>query len=192
MKTPDELDKIKTVVLYILSKCNGAQDFVSLVKKMYFAQQRYLVLYGRPIFNDMFYARDRGPVPSFTYKALFVGATKAGLSSEIDDFNVSFSVSPLKGDKLISSSELPDMDELAIAEVEVIDEILNRTKGMTAEQLTELSHKDKAWIKAKERMKDDPTDGRMSLVSIARAGGASPAILEYLRDSLNFDYWCKA
>lgn len=127
MKTPDELDKIKAVVLYILNKCGGTQDFVSLVKKMYFAQQKYLVLYGRPIFNDMFYARERGPVPSFTYKALFVGATKSGLSSEIDDFNASFSVSPLKGDKLISSSELPDMDELAIAEVEVIDDILNRT-----------------------------------------------------------------
>ena len=63
---------------------------------------------------------------------------------------------------------------------------------MTAEQLSAKSHKDKAWIKAKERMKDDPTDGRMSLVSIARAGGAQPAILNYLRDSLNFDYWCKA
>ena len=192
MKTSDELDKIKAAVLYILSKCNGAQDFVSLVKKMYFAQQRYLALYGRPIFNDMSYSRERGPVPSFTYKALFVGANQTEVSPEINKFNASFSVSPLKGDKLISSKELPDMDELAVAEVEVIDAILRETNGMTAEQLSAKSHKDKAWIKAKERMKDDPTDGRTSLVSIARAGGAQPAILNYLRDSLNFDYWCKA
>lgn len=192
MKTIDEIEKIKAVVLYILNRCGGTQDFVSLVKKMYFAQRKYLALYGRPIFNDMFYARDRGPVPAFTYKALYVEALKETAFPEIAEFNESFSVSTKENTRSISSFCLPDMDELAVAEVEVLDMILKETEGMSAEQLTELSHKDDAWKIAKERMKDDPMDGRMSLVSIARAGGASKAVLDYLRDSLNFDYWCKA
>ena len=192
MKTIDEIDKIKAVVLYILSRCGGTQDFVSLVKKMYFAQRKYLALYGRPIFNDMFYARDRGPVPAFIYKALYIESLKDTAFPEIAKFNESFSVLEREGTRDISSSCLPDMDELAIAEVEILDMVLKDTEGMSAEQLTEMSHKDAAWKIAKERMKDDPMDGRMSLVSIARAGGASKAVLDYLRDSLNFDYWCKA
>lgn len=192
MKTIDEIDKIKAVVLYILSRTGGSQDFVSLVKKMYFAQRKYLALYGRPIFNDMFYARDRGPVPAFTYKALYIESLKPSLCPEIAAFNESFQVEAVGNTRLVSSSCLPDMDELAVAEVEVMDAVLSETDGMSAEQLSELSHTDEAWMLAKERMKDDPMDGRMSLVSIARAGGASRSIIEYLRDSLNFDYWCKA
>lgn len=192
MKTPDEIDKIKAVVLYILNQCGGSQDFVSLVKKMYFAQREYLALYGRPIFNDTFYARERGPVPTFTYKALSVCFGKADSPEEIKAFNDSFLVTMIDGCKMVIANEQPDMDELAVAEVETIDEILKRTYGMTAEQLSDLSHKDTAWIKAKKRMEEDPTDGRMSLVSIAKAGGAKSGIIRYLRETLNFDYWCKA
>lgn len=192
MKTVDEIDKIKAVVLYILSRSGGSQDFVSLVKKMYFAQRRYLALYGRPIFNDMFYARERGPVPAFTYKALYIESLKATAFPEIAAFNESFRVEASGNSRMVCALAVPDMDELAVAEVEVIDAVLAETEGMDAEQLSALSHEDEAWKLAKERMKDDPMDGRMSLVSIARAGGANRSIIEYLRDSLNFDYWCKA
>ena len=183
MKTIDEIDKIKAVVLYILNRCGGTQDFVSLAKKMYLAQRKYLALYGRPIFNDKFYARDSGPVPAFTYKALYVEALKDTSSPEIVEFNKSFSVSVKENSRSISSSCLPDMDELAVEEVEVLDMIMKESEGM--------SHKDGAWMIARERMKADPMDGRMSFVSIARAGGANKAVLEYLRDSLNFECWCK-
>lgn len=192
MKTTDEIDKIKAVVLYILNQCGGSQDFVSLAKKMYFAQREYLALYGRPIFNDTFYARERGPVPTFTYKSLSICFGKSDCPEEIKAFNDSFSVTSTDGYKVVTAIEKPDMDELALAEVETMDEILKRTEGLTAEQLSDLSHKDSAWKKAKKRMEEDPTDGRMSLVSIARAGGASQGTIKYLQETLNFDYWCKA
>lgn len=192
MKSIDDLDKIKSVILYILQQCGGTQDFVSLVKKMYFAQRKHLALYGRPIFNDMFYARERGPVPSFTYKALFACYNKSGVSEEINHFNASFGVNVVNGERIVSAKESPDMDELAGAEIKTINTVIDETKGFTAEYLSELSHKDQAWKLARKRVSDDPTDGRMSLVSIARAGGANKGIIDYLRESLTFDYWCKA
>lgn len=191
MKTADEIDKIKAVVLYVLSRCGGTLDFVSLVKKMYFAQRKYLALYGRPIFNDKFQARERGPVPSFTYKAIYVESLKGTSSPEIREFNEPFTVVPKGSTRIVSSTHLPDMDELARAEVEILDAVIKETEGMSAEELTELSHQDEAWKIAKKRADDDPTDGGMSLVSIARAGGASNAMLDYLRESLNFEHWSK-
>jgi len=155
MKSPDEIAKIKAVLLYILKSNGGVQDFVSLVKKMYFAQQEYLVTYGRPLCNDSFYARDRGPVPSFTYKSLWAEFGNNSCSLEIQDFNKSFSVSISGKSRNIKALEDPDMDELAVAEVEMLDVVLERLKGLTAEQLTDMSHKDKAWKDAYEQTKDD-------------------------------------
>lgn len=192
MKSPDEIAKIKAVLLYILKSNGGVQDFVSLVKKMYFAQQEYLVTYGRPLCNDSFYARNRGPVPSFTYKSLWAEFGNNSCSLEIQDFNKSFSVSISGKSRNIKALEDPDMDELAVAEVEMLDVVLEKLKGLTAEQLTDMSHKDKAWKDAYEQTKDDPERGLMSIMSIARSGGAKKPMLDYIRESLQFEAWCRS
>ena len=69
MKTRYEINKLKALILYILKESGGTLDFITLFKKMYYVQQRYLVTYGKPAFSDKFRAVKLGPVPSFTYKA---------------------------------------------------------------------------------------------------------------------------
>lgn len=193
MKASYEIDKIKAVVLYILKRSGGTLDFITLFKKMYFVQQRFLVTYGRPIFKDSFRAVKLGPVPSFTYMTL-----RSALSSfenstnDVMSFCESFKVNDDGKVKTVSALAEPDTDELAVAEIRIIDQILLETKEKSPKQLSDDSHKDKAWIAANKRALDDPTDNYIPLVNIARAGGAGKQILEHLRQAQAFEAFCKA
>ena len=70
MKSVDQIQKIKAVVLYVLEKLGTGVDYIHLFKMMYFAQQNHLVVYGLPLMEDTFKARKHGPVPSVTYKVV--------------------------------------------------------------------------------------------------------------------------
>lgn len=192
MKTSFEIDKIKAVVLYILEKSGGTLDHITLFKKMYFAQQLYLVRYGRVIFNDSFRGFKRGPVPTFTYKSFLSALDNlTNATADIRHFDSSFVQTEVSGVKYVHSGESPDMDELAEAEVEVINEILAKTKDMSAEELSELSHRDSAWIQANDRAQIDPRDNYMTVLSIAKAGGASQEILNYIRQTQILEDYCR-
>lgn len=192
MKASYEISKIKAMVLYILKESGGTLDFITLFKNMYFSQREFLVKFGRPLFKDSFRAVKLGPVPSFTYAAFsyalndFVDATE-----DIKQFDSSFQVEEKDKVRYVTAVEEPDMDELAVAEVRIINQILEENKGKSAQELSILSHEDKAWQAANRRAKDDPRDNYMSLVNIARAGGANEKILEHIRQSQAFEAFCK-
>ena len=76
MKTQDEILKIKSALLYILRSFPDGVDIIKIFKILYFAQQKHLVKYGRPIVRETFYAIEKGPVPSFTYKAFQVALSQ--------------------------------------------------------------------------------------------------------------------
>lgn len=57
MKSPEQIDKIKAVVLYILQHFKDGVDYIKLFKIMYFAQREYLATYGLTIVEDTFKAR---------------------------------------------------------------------------------------------------------------------------------------
>jgi uncharacterized phage-associated protein len=190
MKTVSEINKLRATVLFILNECGGRLDFISLVKKMYFAQQSYLVHYGRPIFADSFYAKRLGPVPSFTYKALIVGIPNG--DEAIRRFVQAFHVEQCEGIKYVSALEKADTDELAVTEQKTIREVLRQTDSHSPQQLSDASHQDKAWKVADKRAKDDPNDNYISLVSIARAGRAKKQILDYIREGQRLNAYIKA
>ena len=54
MKTIEQIQKIKAVVLYILKQLPQGVDYIHLFKIMYFAQQEHLVIYGLPLLDDTF------------------------------------------------------------------------------------------------------------------------------------------
>ena len=82
------------------------------------------------------------------------------------------------------------MDELAQAEIDVLNEVIKETTGKTSDQLSELSH-DEAWKIANERAKNDARDNYISLVNIARAGGATKQMLNYIRQNQMMDDFCR-
>lgn len=186
MKTADEILKMKATVLYLIEKCGGSVDYVKLNKLLYFAQQLHLVRYGRGIVNDTFRASDLGPVPSFIFKALKDNEDKVVVDKNIDDFNKGIFIIPGKP-QTIKSSEKPDMDEFSVSDIKCLDEILGRYKNLTSKALTEISHRDKAWIDANNSRKLDPEKDRISKLDMAKSGGASNDMLSYILYEMNLD-----
>lgn len=186
MKTIDEILKMRATVLYLIEKCGGSVDYVKLNKLLYFAQQLHLVRYGRGIVNDTFLARDLGPVPSFIFKALKDNEDNILSDRNIRDFNNGICIIPGKP-QTIKTSEKPDLDEFSVSDVKCLDEILSQYKDLTSKELTEISHRDKAWIDANNSRKLDPEKDRISKLDMAKSGGASSDMLSYILYEMNLD-----
>ena len=103
MKTRYEINKLKALILYILKESGGTLDFITLFKKMYYVQQRYLVTYGKPAFSDKFRAVKLGPVPSFTYKVFrSLLDEDTHVSEEMKAFSQAFQVKEVEHVRVVS------------------------------------------------------------------------------------------
>lgn len=176
MKTAQEILKIKAALLYILKSFPDGVDFIKLFKILYFAQRNHLAKYGRGIVNDTFYALKYGPVPSFSYKAMQVVDGRIEDES-FSEFTTGFDVN--KG--IVRGTDNPDLDELSVSDISYLDKSIRDHKDIDPYDLSELSH-DEAWMKAKERIQDDPEKDIISIIDIARSGKANDGMIEYIRD----------
>ena len=70
MKTFIQITKIKTVLLYIMQSFPKGVECEKLFKILYFAQQDYLVKYGKVLIEDSYMALKYGPVPTYIYRVL--------------------------------------------------------------------------------------------------------------------------
>ena len=59
-------------------------------------------------------------------------------------------------------------------------DIIDQTKNLSSDELSELSHDD-AWATAFNRSKNDPADNYISMVNMAKAGDASEDAINYIR-----------
>lgn len=177
MKSSEQINKIKAEVLYILQYFKEGVDYIKLFKIMYFAQREYLATYGLTISEDTFKARQLGPVPSLTYKVLKMAENKE-LSQDLEDFISAIKVD--KNQRVYSLCE-PDMDYIAPMEKEELDKTISKYGNMDSRSLSKLSH-DNAYITVCNRMKDDPQQDVLTLIDMARAGGASEEMIDYIRE----------
>lgn len=176
MKSPEQINKIAAVVLYILQHFKDGVDYIKLFKIMYFAQREYLATYGLTIAEDTFKARQLGPVPSLTYKVMKM-AENGDESTDLKGFISSIRVDE---NQTVYATAAPDMDYIADMEKEELDKTIAQYGDVDSKQLSELSHDD-AYKAVCERMKDDPQKDVLTLIDIARAGGASDAMVNHIR-----------
>lgn len=178
MKSPEQINKIEAVVLYILQHFKDGVDYIKLFKIMYFAQREYLATYGLTIADDTFKARQLGPVPSLTYKVVKM-AENGDESADLKEFTRAIRVD--KSQKVYAQKS-PDMDYIADMEKEELDKIIDECRDVDSKELSKKSH-DAAYMSVCERMKDDPQKDVLTLIDIARAGGATDAMVEYIRQA---------
>ncbi len=176
MKTPNQIDKIKAVVLYIVQNFEDGVDYIKLFKILYFAQRAHLAKYGKVIVDDSFRALKHGPVPTYTYKGLQIAEGKK-LLGDFDDFLQNLIVK----DKKVYATTNPDLDYISGAEKRSLDASIEKYKDIDPYDLSVLSH-DSAWQEAIERMRDDPQKNFMTIIDIARAGNASKEMVDYIRE----------
>ena len=180
MKTQEQIDSIKAVVLYILQHFKDGVDYIKLFKIMYFAQRKYLSTYGLCVVEDTFKARPRGPVPSLTYKVVKMVENGDSFDEcpDLKDFADSVTVDK---EQKVSALLEPDMDYIATMERKVLDETIETYKDVPSEKLSEMSH-DAAYKKACKMMELDTERHTMTRLDIARAGGASKEMIEHIRE----------
>jgi uncharacterized phage-associated protein len=165
-------DKIKATILYVLNEIQDGVDFLKLFKIIYFANQRHLANYGRPIIDDQFVAMQNGPVLTDTYNKL-----RKGRFDYIEK-------NP-EGGYMIFAKELPDMDELSTSDVECLKRSIKENKNLTFGKLSEKSH-DSAWKQAWDS-RENKNSVPMDLIEIARAGGANSEMIDYIKEDLFID-----
>lgn len=156
-----DLDKSKAInsILFVISKLGANSDKHKVFKILYFADQKHLVKYGRPITGDTYLKMQYGPVPSFI-KNLADGNEEKGLIEQ-------------KGKHHIQSSCSYDLDleDFSESELECLDEAIEENKHLSFGKLTKKSH-DKAWENA---------SWRIDYLSIAEAITEDQNILQYIR-----------
>lgn len=183
MKTQDEISKIKSALLYILSKFQSKEtDFMKLYKILYFAQQSHLVRYGRPIVSENFRAMEFGPVPSFIYSSFWDRLNQRDCTDDKSNFANSFSFSTKKNIKYAKALIEPDMDELSLSDKEMLDKSFLLNANENSYDLSNKSH-DNAWEEAFNRSKDDPQKDYISNIEIARSGNAKIEIINFIREN---------
>lgn len=173
-----DVEKLKAVTLYILKKC-GATDYIHLFKILYFAEKEHYADYGKRITMDTFIAMEHGPVPSFLYDALKLVTKQEKANSTSLLWVIANAITPGSAELnyYFAAAEEPDMDELSKAEIASLDKSIAEHKDMSPWDLSEKSH-DEAWHYAWDKMQNSA----MNQYKIAKAGGASDGLVEYLKE----------
>ena len=167
-------DKAINACLYILNQ-TGKADFHKFFKILYFAEQKHLTSYGRPITGDEFQAMNFGPVPSIIYDIFKAIEHKNNPFINHEEYSALITVSRESKIPFIEAKAKADADQLAVSELEILDSSIQENIKLTFDQLTEKSH-DTAWLASSKSV-----DIEMSYIDIAKAGGADENILKYIQ-----------
>lgn len=166
-----EPEKALASLLYVSRELRAAHKLPGLhkiFKIFYFADQKHIARYGRPIFGDDYVAMKYGPVPSHTYD--IVKSVRGDACFRLDNFSSSFSV---KGKNITPLVE-PDLDEIAESELECLAESIAENKDLDFGALTTKSH-DEAYDRA-------DSDNYISLRDIAKVAGATDGMIAYMAE----------
>lgn len=158
--------------LYVCKKLIGEKHLPSLhkiFKIFYFADQKHIASYGRPIVGDNYVAMKYGPVPTNLY-SIFQSVRGDGDCFSSDAYNAFFEV---KGHNVSPLAD-PDLDELSESEIECLDSSIEENKAKGFGELTALSH-DLAYENAGQNCD-------ISFRDIAKAAGASKSTIAYMQE----------
>ena len=158
-------DKEKAVasMLYICHSLGGSWDKYSLLKILYFAEQKHLATYGRPITGDNIIAMGYGPVPSISY-------------DEVKYSKVNPEYFEIQDNVVIAKSE-PNMGCLSESDIECLTDSINENKHLDFGRLKVKSH-DAAYNWTIEKIGLNST---IPYLEIAKAAGANNDMLDYIK-----------
>jgi len=162
---------------FLIEEMGGHCDFHKCFKILYFADQKHLLEYGRPILGDTYIAMKHGPVPSKVYD-IFKSIKGIGWSNP-SELGVEGFFEIKEGHNVFLGMKKANYDEIAISEKECLLASIKENGELSFRELTEKSH-DQAWEEVNE-------NDVMSTIEIAKAAGASEefidSILKYLPGS---------
>lgn len=126
-----ENQKIKEVILYILNQ-TGCTSYYNLMKIMFCAERRNLIMWGDSITNLEYYARRHGPVPLSVYYKI-----KQEKKGELTDLSEILS---MVGEFNVKPKRTPNMDYLSLTDKESLDYAINELSSMDYKQIETYLH----------------------------------------------------
>ena len=150
-------EKAVNSLLFVVTNLEKA-DTHKTYKILYFADQKHLLKYGRPIFGDTYIRMEYGPVPSFIKNV--VDENIQGLEEIVAKYHRYF-VKPLVD---------PNLDYLSESDLECLKEAIEENKDLDFPTLTDKSH-DYAYNKAV---------WNINYIDMAKAVGADENILNFI------------
>ncbi len=139
------------------------------LKVIYFADKEHLRRYGRQIFNESYYAMDKGPVPSLAYDIVKDVRGDGYFSFSNPDPSTALNV---PNNRTIEPRRAANTKLLSKSEIECLDFAYNLIKGLSFGQLKKLSH-DRAYDAVEE-------NEEIPLNSIVGTLDNSQDVLDYL------------
>jgi uncharacterized phage-associated protein len=134
-------EKFTQAAVYVTSRCPRGMTRKKLFKLLYLADREHLFRYARPILKDFYVNMDQGPVPSRSYD-LVKANTKQWSQLVIDEFAKYIEVRGMH----ISVRNPAGTDLLSASDIEVLGEVIDRYGSRSADYLSALSHRHKAWL----------------------------------------------
>jgi uncharacterized phage-associated protein len=143
-------EKFTQAVAYVASRCPKGMTKKKLFKLLYFADREHLFRYARPVLNDRYINMDQGPVPTASYD-LVKANRKRWSQSVIDMLSRHIEVLGMH----IAIREPARTDLLSRSDISVLDEVTARYGVRSADYLSALSHRHKAWLESQRNRRID-------------------------------------
>lgn len=146
-----DLDKLVNALAFFADAGIGDLTKLKAAKLLYFADQRHLFKFGRPITGDRYIAMDLGPVPESAYQLI----GRLGEPPEADDPGYRAAVARLEIHKgvmrkyaVLRAVQKPDLDVFSDSEIDVLQNIVNEFGTRKASELVNLTHGHAAYKRA--------------------------------------------
>ncbi len=154
-------EKAVNSLLFVVNKLEKANTH-KIYKILYFADQKHLLKYGRPILGDTYVKMEYGPVPSFVKN--IVDEDIEGLEEIVAKYNRYY----------IKALKEADLNFLSESDIECLLESIEENKILSFSELTDKSH-DYAYEKS---------NWIIGYMDIAEASGADTETLKYINQQM--------
>jgi uncharacterized phage-associated protein len=171
---PFNKEKAINSMLHICNTLGGMWDKYSLLKILYFAEQKHLAKYGRPITGDNMIAMEYGPVPSISYNEIKYSKVNPEYFEIVDN--------------IIISKCKANLEFLSKTDLDCLNDSIDENKVLSFGALKDKSH-DSAYDWTIVNIGVNQT---IPYLEIAKAAGASIEMIEFIQENLesfnlNFD-----
>ena len=149
------LPHLKNVLLYILSKCG----------EVFYTKMNKLLFYS----DFLSYRRHGVAMTGLSYRALTYGPVPEKWDNVYSQFDEIIHESRFYGDKegcVLLAGAAPDLDSLSPEDLNVLDEVCSRFAECNSVDMTEISHKEQAWLENVDGHKRIPFDAAFKLKAI--------------------------
>jgi len=137
-------DKALEAMAFVAQKQPGlSPKYVS--KVFFYAEKWHLNRYGRPIVADTYIAMTQGPVPSTIKNFIDENWDRC---EKPEDFDAVLSVKSIWGLRRMNARRAPDLSRLSASDQECLLEAIAYCKDLTSDELSVLTHQEKAWRNA--------------------------------------------